>query len=147
MELLPLMLHFAFFLLGCALSHYHWDIDTTIASVVLDVTSFGAVFYAFTAVAGIASVNCLYRPAHRSCVISLCLPSHPPPRSECASFRFLFRRQFQDFLVVHYLLERVERSKVGEDLCLFPPPANIHLCGTPLLGLRRLFHPVSGHQN
>jgi len=60
-ELLPLMLQFALLLLGCALSRYLWEIDTTVASVVLGVTSFGVVSYAFIVVAGTASVSCPYQ--------------------------------------------------------------------------------------
>ena len=42
MESLPLMLQGSLLLLGCALSRYLWETDITIASVVLSVTSFGA---------------------------------------------------------------------------------------------------------
>jgi len=61
MELLPLMLQFALLLLGCALSCYLWEIDTTVASVVLGVTLFGVLSYAFFVVAGAASVSCPYQ--------------------------------------------------------------------------------------
>ena len=61
MESLPLMLQFALLLLGCALSQYLWDIDTTVASVVLGVTSFGVASYAFFVVAGAASASCPYQ--------------------------------------------------------------------------------------
>ena len=49
MELLSLILQIALPLplLGCALSRYLWKIDTTITSVVIGVTSFGAAFYLF----------------------------------------------------------------------------------------------------
>ena len=61
MELLPLMLQFALLLLGCALSLYLWEIDTTVASVVFGVTSFGVASYAFFIVAGTASASCPYQ--------------------------------------------------------------------------------------
>ena len=61
MESLPLMLQAALLLLGCALSRYLWEINTTVASVVLGVTSFGVLFYIFIVVAGAASVNCPYQ--------------------------------------------------------------------------------------
>jgi len=61
MESLPLMLQFALLLLGCALSRYLWEIDTTIASVVIGVTSFGVASYAFFVVAGAISVSCPYQ--------------------------------------------------------------------------------------
>ena len=61
MEALPLMLQIALLLLGCALSHYLWEINTTIASVVIGVTSFGVLFYFFIVVAGAAFVSCPYQ--------------------------------------------------------------------------------------
>ena len=61
MESSPLMLQFALLLLGCALSRYLWDIDKDIGSVVLGVTLFGVVFYAFIVVAGTVSVSCPYQ--------------------------------------------------------------------------------------
>ena len=61
MELLPLMLQFALLLLGCALSRYLWEIDTTVASVILGVTSFGVASYTFFTVAGATSLGCPYQ--------------------------------------------------------------------------------------
>ena len=61
MESLPLMLQVALLLLGCALSRYLWDINITIASVVLAVTSVGMIFYILVIVAGAASVICPYQ--------------------------------------------------------------------------------------
>ena len=61
MESLPLMLQFALLLLGCALSRYLWEIDTTVASVVLGVTALGLVSYTFFIVAGTVSASCPYQ--------------------------------------------------------------------------------------
>jgi len=61
MESLPLMLQFALLLLGCALSSYLWEIDTTVARVVLGVTSFGVASYIFFTVAGATSLGCPYQ--------------------------------------------------------------------------------------
>ena len=61
MESLPLMLQFALLLLGCALTRYLWEIDTTVASVILSVTSFGVAFYIFFVIAGAASASCPYQ--------------------------------------------------------------------------------------
>jgi len=61
MELLPLMLQAALLLLGCALSRYFWEINTTVASVVIGVTTFGLLFYLFIVVAGATSMNCPYQ--------------------------------------------------------------------------------------
>ena len=61
MESLPLMLQAALLLLGCALSRYLWEVSTTVALVVICLTSFGVLFYVFITVAGAASESCPYR--------------------------------------------------------------------------------------
>ena len=61
MESLPLMLQVALLLLGCALSRYLWEINTTVASVVLGVTLFGIIFCLFVVVAGTTSESCPYQ--------------------------------------------------------------------------------------
>jgi len=66
MESLPLMLQVALVLLDFALSRYFWDINKTVASIVLGVTSFGALFYLFIVVGGVASLSFPYQtPAAR----------------------------------------------------------------------------------
>ena len=66
MESLPLMLQTTLLLLGCALSRCVWEIDVTIASAVLGVTSFGVIFYLFIVIAGTVSESCPYQtPAAR----------------------------------------------------------------------------------
>ena len=78
MESLPLMLQAALFLLGCALSRYLWEIDTTVASVIIGFTSFGILFYLFIVVAGAASVNCPYQTPGAYIIrhILSCIPRH-----------------------------------------------------------------------
>ena len=61
MESLPLMLQVALLLLGCALSRYLWAVNTSVASVVISATSFGAVLYLFIVVAGAVSESCPYQ--------------------------------------------------------------------------------------
>ena len=61
MESLPLMLQIALLLLGGALSRYLWEINITIASVVIGVTSVGVIFYLFIVVAGTTSESCPYQ--------------------------------------------------------------------------------------
>ena len=61
MESLPLMLQAALLLLGCALSRYLWEVDITIAWVVVGVTSFGTLFYLLISVAGTAFESCPYQ--------------------------------------------------------------------------------------
>ena len=70
MASLPLMLQAALLLFGCALSRYLWEVDMTIASVVLGVTSFGVLSYLFIVIAGTAS---------ESCPVSDAWCPHPPP--------------------------------------------------------------------
>jgi hypothetical protein len=61
MESLPLMLQGALFLLGCALSRYLWEINTTIASVILGVTSLGILLYLLIVIAGSVFASCPYQ--------------------------------------------------------------------------------------
>ena len=61
MELLPLMLQAALLLLGCALSRYLWEVDTTVGSVIVGATTSGVVFYLFIVTAGAASESCPYQ--------------------------------------------------------------------------------------
>ena len=61
MESLPFMLQVALLLLGGALSWYFWDINTTVASVVLAITSFGVLLYLFIVFVGTASPSCPYQ--------------------------------------------------------------------------------------
>ena len=61
MESLPLMLQLAFLHLGCALSRYLWEVNITIASVVLGFTSFGLLFYIFILIAGTLWESCPYQ--------------------------------------------------------------------------------------
>ena len=68
LESLPLMLQIALLLLGYALSRYLWDINVTVASVVLGVTAFGVISYLFIVVAGTASESCPY-PTPGACVL------------------------------------------------------------------------------
>ena len=57
-ESLSLMLQIALSLFGCALSIYLWDIDVTLASVVIASTLFGIILYTSVAVAGAIYVDC-----------------------------------------------------------------------------------------
>ena len=61
MEALPLMLQFALLLLGGALSRFLWEINTTVALVILGIASFGVAFYIFILIAGTTSVSCPYQ--------------------------------------------------------------------------------------
>ena len=58
LESLPIMLQFSLLLFGAALAIYFWDLEVTIAQVVLVVTSVGVFLYASAAV--IAVISCGY---------------------------------------------------------------------------------------
>ena len=60
-ELLPVMLQAALLLFGCAISRYFWETNTTIASVIIGVTSFGLFLFLFIVVAGAAFLSCPYQ--------------------------------------------------------------------------------------
>ena len=61
MESLPLMLQAALLLLGCALSRYLWEVNATVASVVIGVTSFGLISYLFIFITGATFESCPYQ--------------------------------------------------------------------------------------
>ena len=61
MESSSQVLQLALLLLGGGLSLYLWEIDRTVGSVVLVVTSFGVIFYTFIVLAGTVSVGCPYQ--------------------------------------------------------------------------------------
>ena len=92
MESLPLMLHIALLLLGCALSRYLWEIDTTTAAVVISVTSFGILFYLFILVAGTASKSCPYQT-----------PGSHGLRSVASAFASVHRQIIQHSKTAHML--------------------------------------------
>jgi len=58
LESLPIMLQISLLLFGAALAIYFWDLEVTVAQVVLVVTSLGVVLYASAAV--IAVISCGY---------------------------------------------------------------------------------------
>ena len=61
MESLPLMLQGALLLLGCALSRYLFEVNITVASVVLGITLLGIALYLVIVIAGAASESCPYQ--------------------------------------------------------------------------------------
>ena len=105
MESLPLMLQAALLLFGCALCRYLWEINTTIASVVLGVTSFGVLFYLFIVIAGTASESCPYQTPS-----SHILRHHLLPALRSASSKF------SGFIKSSYFYYRLEFIGWWEDL-------------------------------
>jgi len=60
-ESLSFMLQIALLLFGCALSMYLWDINITVASLVITSIASGVIFYASIAVAGAVFMDCPYQ--------------------------------------------------------------------------------------
>ena len=89
MESLPLMLQIALLLLGCALSRYLWEVNITVASVVLGVTSFGIIFYLFIVIAGAASETCPYQTPGSHALRYLGPKVHSAPSSIASAFRII----------------------------------------------------------
>jgi len=74
MESPPLMLQAALLLLGCAICRYLWEINTTVALIILAITSFGVIFYCFIVVAGAVFTTCPYQtPASRALRVTVVL--------------------------------------------------------------------------
>lgn len=55
------MLQSALLLLGCAISFYLWEINTSVASVVLAMTTFGVMVYLVIVIVGTTSESCPYQ--------------------------------------------------------------------------------------
>jgi hypothetical protein len=142
MESLPLMLQGALFLLGCALSRYLWEINTTVASVILGVTSLGILFYLFIVIVGSVFASCPYQtPGSRilqSATSALVLPvGHAIRDSETVGVFWVNAR--------HYL----PRGRIGgflRDVLDELPPAlasdGSHLWQVMIQSLVALVHQV-----
>jgi len=60
-ESIPILLQLALLLLGCALSLYLWQINRTVAGVIITFTLFGITFYTLLTLAATVHQNCPYR--------------------------------------------------------------------------------------
>ena len=114
MDALPLMLQVALLLPGCALSRYLWEINTTIASVVLGITAFGLLFYVLIDIAGVVSENCPYQtPVANFLRYTPVAISHTPillhrgAQGVLLLIRFIFRRNPRIFHCIRDALRRV----------------------------------------
>ena len=76
---LPLMLQAALLLFVCALSRHLWEINMTVASVVIGITSFGVLSYLFIVIAGAAFESCPYQTPGASATTSCLFFFRPPP--------------------------------------------------------------------
>ena len=95
MEALLLMLQVAALLLGCALSHYLWSINITVACIIIGFTSFGVVFYIFIVTTGTASESCPYQTPGSHLLCYLRPQVHRIPHSAILSIASAFRDTFR----------------------------------------------------
>ncbi|KAF9778912.1 hypothetical protein BJ322DRAFT_1113791 [Thelephora terrestris] len=61
LESLPLILQFALFLLGFALSRYLWEVNSSVSSAVIAFTGFGFLFYLSIVTASVFSFDCPFQ--------------------------------------------------------------------------------------
>ena len=113
-ELLPVMLQVALLLLGCALSRYLLETNTTIALVVLGVTSFGLFLFLIIVVAGAAFPSCPYQTPGARLL-------RRAPGMLLSIFSTSFKNSTYYFLVTAGL-----QGNLAADTCVL-------LCVTPLL--------------
>jgi hypothetical protein len=102
MEFLPVMLQFALLLFGIALVVYLWDLDVSVAEVVLAVTSFGFAFYACITVAATFWKDCPFQTP-----LSVLLPKVLPWAKGFTALTRVWLRQWLRRKVI-ILLHRIE---------------------------------------
>ena len=90
------MLQAALLLPGRALSQYLWDVNTTIASVVLGVASLGFLCYLFVAIAGAFPEICQYSTPRSSLVRYLIQKVHSKPRKRLSVVFLLDTQPFHN---------------------------------------------------
>jgi len=114
MDSLPLMLQIALLLLGCALSRYLWGINITVASVVIAVTLFGIIFYAFIVIAGAVFKSCPYQTPGarflRHCFLTILPPAFRLARSATHKLSIAIRELFIFVLTPHLFVDLPDLS-------------------------------------
>jgi hypothetical protein len=102
MELLPVLLQFALLLFGVALVVYLWNLDISIAEVVLVVTSIGLAFYGCIVIAATAYSDCPFQTP-----LSLLLPKVLPWAKEFIALArvWLRRKAIPPQLRTQYMTE------------------------------------------
>ena len=101
------MLQAALFLLGCVLSQYLWEMNTTIASVILGVTSLGTPFYLFIVMTGSAFASYPYQ-APGSCITQSTTSALV---SATLSIALTFRHAFRSSVIVGVFQSNAEYYK------------------------------------
>ena len=129
MESLPAMLQFALLLFGVALTVYHWDLNVSVAEVVLVVTSVGFAFYACVAVIATIWRGCPFQTP-LSVVLQVLLPGMLHWAKEFISLariwlRHWWKRRSSSFLL--WTARVTERGRLARSLGFkaFTDEANI----------------------
>ena len=102
------MLQAALLLLGCALSRYLWEINITVASIVLGVTSFGIAFYFFIVVASTVSDSCPYQTPGSHVLRYLGPRVQNILRSSPSAIPSGFRKAFQESEAIRIINKNVQ---------------------------------------
>ena len=103
MDSLPVMLQFSLLLFGIALTVYLWDLDVTVAKVVLMVTSAGLIFYGCITIAATVWRDCPFQTP-----LSVLLPRVPGWTREIIALARVWLRDWSRRGAV-MLLSRIER--------------------------------------
>jgi len=126
MESLPVMLQFALLLFGVAIAVYLWNLNVSVAEVVLGITSVGLVFYVCIVVAATIWSDCPFQTP-----MSFLLPKVLPWVKEFTALaRVWFRRRTTSFTTSLLLqIKRVSEhgglaSPLGHLLKIFPGGMN-----------------------
>jgi len=104
MESLPVMLQFALLLFGIALAVYLWDVDVSVAEVVLVVTSFGFAFYVCITMAAT-----IWRDCPLQTPLSILLPKVLPWAKEFTALTRVWSRQWlrRKAITLRHWIERL----------------------------------------
>ena len=107
MESLPLMLQVALLLLSCVLSRYLWNANIAVASVVIGLTSLGALFYFSIVIAGAVSQSCPYQTPGPNILRYVVhkIPSEPYPSAPTIRNTFM-KSRFLDTIVTNIRYHR-----------------------------------------
>jgi len=114
MESLPVMLQFALLLFGIALAVYLWDVNISVAEVVLVVTSFGFAFYACITIAATAWRDCPFQTP-----LSVLLPEVLPWAKKFTALTRVWLRQWlrRKVVILQHQIERLtEHNRLTNSL-------------------------------
>ena len=151
LDSLPLMLQIALLLLGGALSRYLWEVNITVASVVLGISSLALIFYIFVVIAGAASESCPYQTPGARVFRLIILPALRSTPSVISEFKFfvfsLIRNSRSHRTTIEWLslLKRLRysRNNITSYFLLILSVLIAPIMGAYLLGRALLRSPVA----